>query len=129
MFATAAMNVAGAAAFLPPARALRALVGWPEADHPLYLLTLSMFVLLFAAGYLWTALTARGDRLFIALAAVGKLAFFTLLGAFWIAGALPFRGVLAGTADLVFAVLFFRWLLGDHVPAAVEGQRPYRAPS
>ena len=110
LFAAAAMNVLGAVAFAPPAGALRALVGMPETGHPLYLAMVSMFVLLFGIGYLWAALSGHVDRLFITIAAVGKLSFFTLLVCFWAAAALPARTVLTGTGDLFFGLLFLTWL-------------------
>ncbi|MBI3769250.1 MAG: hypothetical protein HY271_12290 [Deltaproteobacteria bacterium] len=120
LFATAAMNLMAAVGFLPTARALRAVAGMPEGEHPLYLATVSMFVLLFGLGYLWTAATGRADRLFIAIAAVGKLSFFGLLVWFWAAGALPFRAPLAGSGDLVFGLLFAKWLF---TPRAIASAR------
>ena len=109
--ATAAMNAVGAIAFAPPAGALRAVVGMPEADHPLYLAMVSMFVLLFGLGYLWSALAGQADRLFIAIAAIGKLCFFALLSWFWITNAMPLWAVTVGSGDLVFALLFLAWLV------------------
>ena len=91
LFATAGMNIVGAALFAPPARALRAVAGFPPGEHPLYLATVSMFVLLFGLGYLWAAAAGRADRLFITLAAVGKLSFFALLVWFWAVGAVGTR--------------------------------------
>jgi hypothetical protein len=111
LFATAAMNIVAAGGFLPGARGLRALAGLPEAEHPVYLLTVALFVLLFGIGYLVSALTNRADRLFIALAAAGKLSFVTLLTAFWAVGSLPPQAPLAATGDLIFGVLFLKWLL------------------
>ncbi len=110
LFTTAGMNIVAAVAFLPPARVLRAVIGMPQDAHPLYLTTVSMFVLLFGLAYLWAAVEGRADRLFVTMAAVGKLSFFILLVWFWATGALSPRAPLAGTADLVFAVLFFVWL-------------------
>ena len=91
---------------------MRAVAGFPEAEHPLYLATVGMFVLLFGLGYLWAAIASRADRLFIAVASVGKLSFFALLGSFWAAGALSARAPLVGTGDLVFGILFLIWLYG-----------------
>src|SRR5688572_26694985 len=99
LFATAAMNVVGAAAFLPGARSLRSLAGFPEDGHPFYLMTIAALVLVFGLGYLWAAVTNRADRLFIGVAAVGKLTFFALLVWFSATGALPLRAALAGTGD------------------------------
>jgi len=112
LFATAGMNILAAAAFVPVARPLRAVLGFPEAGHPLYLLTVGMFILTFGLGYLWAAATGRAERLFITLAAFGKLSFFALLVACWAVGAVPMRLPLLGTGDLVFGMLFVAWLLG-----------------
>src|ERR1043166_9003106 len=123
LFATAGMNIVGAALFAPPARALRAVAGFPQGEHPLYLATVSMFVLLFGLGYLWAAAAGRAERHFITLAAVGKLSVFALLAGFWAGGALgalAARAPLVGTGDLVFGILFVVWLYGTRaeVPAA-----------
>jgi len=112
LWATAIVNFLAAAGFLPPAHALRAAAGLPDDGHPLYLMALSLFVLLFGVAYLRWAQTGRADRLFLALAAVGKLSFFSLLLGFWIAGTLPLRAPLAGAWDLVFGIMFLRWLRG-----------------
>jgi hypothetical protein len=111
LFATSVMNALGAVAFAPPAGALRALVGMPETGHPLYLAMVSMFVLLFGVGYLWAAVSGHVDRLFITIATVGKLSFFTLLLWFWITDALPALAVLTGTGDLAFGIMFLVWLV------------------
>jgi hypothetical protein len=113
LLATAVMNLLAAAAFLPSASAVRALAGLPENVHPVYLVTISLFILLFGIGYLWTGATGRADRLFISLAAVGKIAFFTILVGFWLAGELSVRAPLLGAGDLFFGVLFLIWLAGS----------------
>jgi hypothetical protein len=112
LYATAVMNVCAAVGFLPAAHAVRAAAGMPEAEHALYLVIVAMFVLLFGLGYLWSAVTGHADRLFIAIAAVGKLSFVTLLVGFWVAGGLPLRAPLAATGDLVFGLMFAQWLYG-----------------
>jgi hypothetical protein len=110
LLATALVNFVAAAGFLPPAHALRAAAGLPDDGHPLYLLTVSLFVGLFGFAYLRWSQTGRVDRLFLAIAAIGKLSFFSLVLGFWIAGALPFRAPLAGAWDLVFGIMFLMWL-------------------
>ena len=110
LLATAVMNIAAAAAFLPSAGPVRALAGLPENVPPLYLATISMFILIFAIGYLWIAATGRADRLFIGLAGVGKITFFVILVGYWLAGELSVLAPLLGTADLFFGVLFLIWL-------------------
>jgi hypothetical protein len=113
LLSTAVMNLLAAVAFLPSARAVRALADLPEDVHPVYLATISMFILIFGIGYLWTGATGRADRLFIALAAAGKITFFTILVGFWLAGEVSVRAPLLGAADLFFGVLFLIWLAGS----------------
>jgi hypothetical protein len=111
LFATAAMNGLAALGFLPASGSARALAGLPEDAPPVYLLIIGLFVLLFGLGYLWTALMGRADRLFIALAAIGKLSFVGLLVHGWRGGALPIRAPLTAAPDLVFGLLFIVWLV------------------
>ena len=120
LLSTAVMNLFAAAAFLPSARALRALAEMPEDTHPFYLATISMLILVFGLGYLWAGVTGRADRLFIAVSAAGKLSFFALLVGFWWVGQLSARAPLLGVADLVFGVLFLIWLAGSR-PAIAAG--------
>ncbi len=110
MLATAAMNLIGAFAFLPAADALRRLSGFPSDGHPLYMVTLGAFVFVFGVAYLWAGLRGEADRLFVAVAAAGKLSFFGLLVGYWIAGLLPIQAPMAGIGDCVFGLLFVGWL-------------------
>lgn len=112
LLATAVMNALGALAFTPWGAPIRDLAALPAGTHPLYLLIIGIFVGLFGVGYLWTGLTGRADPLFIAIAAAGKLSFFGLLAAFWIAGELSVRAPLSAVGDLVFGSLFVVWLAG-----------------
>jgi hypothetical protein len=131
LLATAVMNVAVAPAFLPAGERLRVLAGLPPGGEPFYLAMVAMFVLLFGLGYLWTGATGRADRTFILVAAVGKCSFFALLAGFWLLGGLPLRAPLTGVADLLFGVLFLRWLVAEpdrhavaeRVARAVAGRR------
>jgi hypothetical protein len=123
LLATAVMNVLAAVAFLPAGAPLRTAAGLPEGGHPFYLASVSMFVLTFGLGYLWAGMAGRAERLFIALAAIGKSSFVGLLVWFWLAGAVPARAVVLGSADLVFAMLFCLWLFGAH-PQAASRLRP-----
>jgi hypothetical protein len=113
LYATAVMNLAAAISFLPGAAALRAQVGLPAEAPPVYLLTVALFVGLFGVGYFWAAYTARGERIFITMAALGKLGFFSLLVWYWMEGSLPLRAPVLGSADLVFSMLFFAWLFSE----------------
>lgn len=118
MLGTALMNFGAAILFLPPAGTMRALAGFPDAAPAVYLAILAMFVALFGAGYLWVAVTGRADPLFVGLAAAGKTAFVTLLVGFAACGGVPWRAPLVAGGDLVFALLFVRWLV-----AAAPGTR------
>lgn len=111
LLATAAMNAFGALTFTPWGAWIRDLAEMPRDAHPVYLLVIGTFVLLFGIGYLWTGLAGRADPLFIAIAAAGKLSFFGLLAAFWLAGELTVRAPLAAVGDLVFGMLFVTWLV------------------
>ncbi len=127
LFVTAGLNLAVAAAFLPAASRVRTMMGMPEGEQPFYLAMVTMFVALFGLGYLWAALAGRADRLFIAVAAVGKVSFFALLVCFWAAGALPVRAPVAGAADLLLGILFLRWLFASRSAVPVNAlARPAR---
>lgn len=119
LFITAAMNIAVAATFIPAAEPLRLAAGFPAGGHPLYLLTIGLFIATFGLGYLWCAVAGRADRLFIALAALGKLSFFALVVRFWSLGDLPVRAPILGSADLVLGTMFVVWLLSARAPAAL----------
>ncbi len=120
LYATAAMNLLAAGAFLPPSSALRALAGLPEGCHPLYLTTVAMFVFLFGLAYLGMAARGSADPLLIAIAAAGKLTFFGSLVWFWTRGDLPAVAPLTGAGDLFFGLLFAGWLLSARTEPALD---------
>jgi hypothetical protein len=111
MLVTAAMNLLAAFLFLPGAESLRALAGMPPGAPPVYLATIMLFVLLFGAGYFWVGVTGRAEPLFVTLAAVGKIAFVTILVSFASAGTLSWRAPVVASGDLLFGLLFLRWLV------------------
>ena len=74
MLVTAVMNMLGAITFLPAAGAMRAMGGLPAESHPLYLASISVFILVFGAAYLWIGLSGKADRQFVAVAAAGWVA-------------------------------------------------------
>jgi hypothetical protein len=111
MFVTALGNLGAAVAFLPWYGApLRRLAGLPVEAPSIYLLTVGALVGLFGVGYLWTAVTGLTDRLFVALAAAGKLTFVGLVA--WCVGdgSLPARALAVASPDVVFGALFLAWL-------------------
>ena len=113
LYATGVMNLVAATGFLPASRGVREMMGLPADSHPLILMTVALFVGLFGAGYLSAARAGRAERLFITISAFGKLGFVTLLVWYWTQDVLPLRAPVLGSADLVFSLLFFTWLLGS----------------
>ena len=112
LFATAAMNILGATVFIPPNRAVRELFGFPDS-HPLYLWIIAAWVFGFGLCYFRMAIKQTRERLFIAIGAIGKLSFFTLVLIFAMLGELPFRAPLGVLGDLIFGILFVTWLIKD----------------
>jgi hypothetical protein len=129
LLATAVMNILATGLFLPPAAALRELAGVPPAEHAIYLMTIAMFVFSFGLAYLYAGLTGRADRLFLALAGGGKLAFVALLLFFWASGDVALRAPLSALGDVVFGVLFLTYVASDASrarPNAGAGGAPRR---
>ncbi len=112
LFATAAMNILGALAFVPANRGLRGQFGFPEA-HPLYLWIIAVWIFAFGLCYLWMAIKQSRERLFIVIGAIGKFSFFGNLLILAMLGELPWRAALGGLGDLIFAVLLAFCLTGD----------------
>ena len=108
--ATAVMNLAGSTAFTPLGDGLRALVGIPAA-HPLWPAAVGTFIASMGLGYAALAILGRPERVFLAVAAIGKASFAVLLAGMWLAGEVPVLAAAAGLPDLVFAAIFARWVL------------------
>ncbi|MCW5891313.1 MAG: hypothetical protein KIT14_12285 [bacterium] len=110
LFATAIVNLVAAVGFLPEVAAVRRLAHLPVDAPPIYLRTIAVFVLLFGTGYLWTAVTGLTDRLFVALAAAGKLSFVGVTAWCVRDGSLPPAALIAVSPDLGFGLAFTAWL-------------------
>lgn len=82
-------------------------------------------VLLFGIGYFQVGRDPSQNRAIVALGAVGKIAVFVLFLTGWRSGELPGLVALAGTVDLVFALLFFEFL-AHH---ARKGREPSSSPT
>ncbi|MBD2294297.1 hypothetical protein H6G06_12560 [Anabaena sphaerica FACHB-251] len=109
LLATAIMNLAGAVIFALPIYGKGDVFGLPNA-HPLYLWIISSWILIFGVAYFWLALTAKPERLYIAVVAACKLAIAFIFFAFWMTGDLPFITASAGGGDFFFAIIFIYWL-------------------
>lgn len=112
MLVAAAVNALGAYLFSPSAVPLRRVVGLEVEGHPFLFSVISAFILIMGLAYLMAGLSGRADPMFLLVAAAGKLAFFYLAGAYWVAGAFPAIVPALASSDLVFALIFLWWLFG-----------------
>ena len=110
LWTTGALNLFGAILFLPVFSVGRAWLNLPTAGHPLYLWIITEFIFIMGVAYAYCAWTNRAPRVFIAVGAAGKLAFFFTLTAFWFVGDLPVMIPLLGSSDLLLGSLFLAWL-------------------
>ena len=111
LWASAVFNLAGALLFAFPESTISQLAGLPVPVPTFYSALLAEFIILFGASYAWLALQPAINRPLLAFGAIGKTGAFLLVAVLWLAGQAPARGVLAITGDLIFACLFFEWLL------------------
>ncbi len=105
-------NLVAGVVFAFPSSPLGQLVGLPLVVAPLYRATVALFVLTFGGAYAWLARQPQIDRPMVALAAIGKLGFFTVTFLLWLFAAVPAQVTLLASGDLLFAALFLRWLMG-----------------
>ena len=110
LWTTGVLNLFGALIFLPAFPAGRALLSLPAAGHPLYGWIVSEFIFIMGVAYAYCAWANRAPRVFIAVGAAGKLAFFFTLTAFWLVGDFPVTIPLLGSSDLLLGSLFLVWL-------------------
>lgn len=115
LWTTGVLNLLGATIFLPVFPAGRALLSLPAAGHPLYLWIVSEFIFIMGVAYAYCAWTNRAPRVFIAVGAAGKLAFFFTLTAFWLVGDFPVTIPLLGSSDLLLGSLFVAWLIQSSI--------------
>jgi len=111
LWASAVFNLAGGLLFAFPDSTISQLAGLPVPVPTFYSGLLAEFIILFGASYAWLALQPAINRPLLAFGAIGKTGAFLLVAVLWLAGQAPARGVLAITGDLIFACLFFGWLL------------------
>ncbi len=70
-------------------------------------------ILLFGFGYLWAARIPERNRSVLWLGSVGKIYCFIIWSAGYFAGTTTIIAFLGGVGDLIFAILFLRFLLRD----------------
>jgi uncharacterized membrane protein HdeD (DUF308 family) len=110
LFASFFYNLFGVLVFFPTITLGRRLVGVPDA-HAFYLCLVTIWIGSFGILYLWLAKTARPERGFLIIAAIGKFGFWTLTFAFWLAGEFPIVTPIVALGDFIGAAVFTRWLL------------------
>jgi len=109
LLVTAVYNAFGASIFIPFISLSRRLIGIPDA-HPFYLWLATIWIGSFGALYVWVAVTARSERAFLIIAAIGKFGLFCLMLIFWLKGDFPIGAPLVATGDLISALIFSWWL-------------------
>ena len=109
LLATAGYNMFGVLIFVPLLSIGRKLLGLPGA-HPFYLWLVTIWIGSFGVLYVWVAVTARSERAFIMIAAIGKFGFWSLMLIYWCRGDFPVVAPLVATGDLISALLFAWWL-------------------
>jgi len=110
LFATAVLNMVGAALFVPFFQAFRISNGFPAESHPLYLWIIASWIFMFGLCYFWLAVTGGRERLFLVIGAGGKFTFVLITFIYWQLGQLPANTFLASLTDLFFAITFAFWL-------------------
>ena len=110
LLVTAIMNMFGAMLFLPFITFFRDFYGFPAAVHPLYLWIIAAWIFLFGACYFWLGINGGRERLFLFIAATGKLTFVVVMFVYWLKDEIPLMAALASLADLFFAIIFAAWL-------------------
>lgn len=108
LFTTGYINLFGGLTFVPVIRFGREMFKFPDA-HPVYLWIFAVWIFAFGVCYLWLAVKQKREWLFIVIAAIGKLSFFSLFAIFWLAGDLSFLAVVGVTGDLIFGSIFAFW--------------------
>lgn len=111
LWITTPINLIGFFAFSPLSGIPMETAGLPAEIHPLYRWALAEFIGLFGLGYGWCAYQRTAPRMFIALGAAGKLAFFATIASYWAAGAVPFQAVTSAAPDLFLGAAFAAWTL------------------
>ena len=109
LLATAVYNMFGVFLFMPIVSVGRRLIGLPGA-HPFYLWLVTIWIGSFGILYVWVAVTARSERAFVMIAAIGKFAFWSLMTIYWLRGEFPGVAPLVASGDLITALLFAVWL-------------------
>ena len=120
LWTSVALNLVGVAVFLPAAMG-SATARMPIPVPRFYAAQIGLTIALFAGVYAWLARQPRIDRPLVVVGALGKLGFFALFVAYWLAGDLPGAVVPQALPDLLLASVFLWWAWVERQAAAVVG--------
>lgn len=97
----------------------------PLAIPSFYAAQLAWIIGLFGGAYAWLAHQAEPSRPLLFLGGLGKLGFFALFVAFWLADAFPFATVATALPDLVLGLIFVTAARNGagHSPEAVSSAK------
>jgi hypothetical protein len=119
LWAAVLLNLIGVAVFLPPALGFAA-DRLPIPAPPFYAAQVAVTIALFGGVYGWLARQPQIDRPLVVVGALGKLAFFALAVAYWLAGDLPGTAVPQAAPDFLLAAIFLWWIVRTRPGARVR---------
>ena len=122
LWVAAVFNFGGAFLFAFPESFLGRFIGLPLPVPGIYCAILAFLIALFGCAYMWLATRARIDRPLMAFFALGKSGVFVIVLIAWVLGAAPGKGVITAVGDLIFALLFVRWLWATRDTKRSENQ-------
>ena len=123
LWASVVLNAAGLVVFVPPS------LGFAQDMLPIpaprfFVAQVAVTIALFGCVYLWLARRPKIDRPLVVVGGIGKLAFFGLALAYWLAGDLPAAAVPQATPDLVLGLVFLWWARGPATDVSPVASMP-----
>lgn len=115
------LNAIGVLVFAPPALGFSADM-LPIPAPRFFAAQVALTIGLFGGAFLWLALQRQIHRPLVVVGGLGKLGFFVLAVAYWLAGDLPASAAAQAIPDLLLALVFLSWALNPRAaiqPAAV----------
>lgn len=109
LWTSALLNLLGVAVFGPPALGVDSDM-LPMDPPRFYVAQIGLTIALFAGVYAWLAMQPVIDQPLLVVGALGKLGFFALFVAYWLAGDVPARSVAQAVPDLVLGSAFLWWV-------------------
>lgn len=108
LWLTVVLNGLGLAVFVPLALGFNSPL-MPVPTPRYYAAQIGVTIALFGVVYAWLAVQPRPNPAVVAVGGLGKLGFFGVTVAYWLAGDLPGGMALNAVPDLVFGAVFLWW--------------------